>query len=90
MKNVINTLILLLLFIVGCNDQVRKVENNRILQTLVEHNQDSLRLYFKQTNLAGNQKFEKHISYSNKPDSIALYYRSVDTLQFKKPITKKC
>ncbi|MCW9712814.1 hypothetical protein LQ318_07845 [Aliifodinibius salicampi] len=89
MKDVANItiIVIILVIFVGCAEQSKEVETNKILRTLIEEQQDSLNIYFEPIDSAGTKKFKKHISYTDEPDSIVLYYKSVDTLKFEKPLT---
>src|SRR5699024_8621923 len=71
----------------SCSEHSKEIETNEILQTLLEHQQNNLEVYFEQIDTAGIKKIKKHISYKDESDSIVLYYKSADTLKFEKPLT---
>lgn len=90
MKDVANItiIVIILVIFVGCAEQSKEVETNKILKTLVKQAKDSTAVYFQKVDSLGEKKI-KTVTKPKKPDSVAIYYKSVDSLQFKTPITRK-
>jgi hypothetical protein len=83
--------VLITLIVISCNMNGRAVKEratNKILQILVSHNQDSIGHSFKVVDSLDHQKI-KHVTYHKKTDSIAIYFKSADSLRFHIPLTKK-